>query len=226
MGDNPDGNTGQRGKGPTLAEVTRSAASEGVSANASSRRAALGAAATFGALAAVPIVGRLLRLGDAAAAPSKAQDIQILQLVMQLEFAQVAFYEQALRQAGLTGDLREFAQTSLKHEREHLSAIRGALGAKTVPKPTMEFGNKTKSPKAFINAATELEDLAVAGYNGQATNLTKQTLAAAAEIVSVEARHAAWVRAIAGEVAAPDPVDKPITAQEFAQGLQQFGVRS
>ena len=82
-----------------------------MSANTSSRRAALGAAATFGALAAVPLVGRLLRLNDAAAAPSKAQDIQILQLVMQLEYAQVAFYEQALQQAGLTGDLREFAQT-------------------------------------------------------------------------------------------------------------------
>lgn len=226
MGDNPGGNTGQRGKGPTLAEASRSAASELVSANTSTRRAALGAAATFGALAAVPLVGRLLRLGDAAAAPSKAQDIQILQLVMQLEFAQVAFYEQALRQAGLTGDLREFAQTALGHEREHLSAVRGALGAQTVPKPRMEFGNKTKSPNAFINAATELEDLAVAGYNGQATNLTKRTLAAAAEIVSVEARHAAWVRAIAGEVAAPDPVDRPITAAEFAQGLQRFGVKS
>jgi rubrerythrin len=186
----------------------------------------LGAAAALGGLAAVPVVGRLLRLGNANAAPSKAQDIQILQLVMRLEFAQVAFYERALREAGLKGDLREFAQTSLGHEREHLSAIRGALGAKTVARPKMEFGAKTKSPSAFIAAATELEDLAVAGYNGQATNLTKHTLAAAAEIVSVEARHAAWVRAIAGEVAAPDPVDKPITAQEFAQGLQQFGVRS
>jgi hypothetical protein len=30
----------------------------------------------------------------------------------------------------------------------------------------------------------------------------KTTLAAAAEIVSVEARHAAWIRALAGEVAA------------------------
>jgi hypothetical protein len=226
MRQNPGGNTGQREKGPTLAQTSRSTAPERALGGASSRRAALGAAATFGALAAVPLVGRLLRLGTAAAAPSKAQDIQILQLVMQLEYAQVAFYEQALRQAGLTGDLREFAQTSLGHEREHLSAIRGALGAKTVPKPRMEFGNKTKSPNAFIKAASELEDLAVAGYNGQATNLTKRTLGAAAEIVSVEARHAAWVRAIAGEVAAPDPVDKPITAQEFAQGLQQFGVRS
>jgi rubrerythrin len=185
----------------------------------------VGAAATAGALAAVPVVGRLLRLGAANAAPSKAQDAQILQLVVQLELAQVAFYEQALREAGLKGDLREFARTSLAHERQHLSAIRGALGAKIVPKPTMEFGAKTKSTNAFIAAAAKLEDLAVAGYNGQATNLTKHTLAAAAEIVSVEARHAAWVRAIAGEVAAPDPVDKPITATELAQGLRRFGVR-
>jgi rubrerythrin len=222
-----DNSQGQRGRGPTLAEASESAAYERASErSASSRRAVLGAAATVGALSAVPVVGRLLGLGSANAAPSKAQDSQILRLVMQLEFAQVAFYEQALREGGLKGDLREFAQTSLGHEREHLAAIRGALGAKTVPKPSMEFGAKTKSANAFIAAATELEDLAVAGYNGQATNLTKHTLAAAAEIVSVEARHAAWVRAIAGEVAAPDPVDKPITAQEFAQGLRQFGVRS
>jgi len=217
--------TRNKREGPTLAEESRSSVYD-EPANASSRRAFLGAAAALGGLAAVPVVGRLFRLGSANAAPSKAQDIQILQVVMQLEFAQVAFYERALREAGLKGDLREFAQTSLGHEREHLSAIRGALGAKTVARPKMEFGAKTKSPNAFIAAATELEDLAVAGYNGQATNLTKHTLAAAAEIVSVEARHAAWVRAIAGEVAAPDPVDKPITAQEFAQGLRQFGVKS
>jgi len=134
--------------------------------------------------------------------------------------------EQALREAGLDGDLRDFAQTALGHERQHLAAIQQALGARALPRPTFAFGQRTKSADAFAEAAIELEDIAVAAYNGQAPNLTKATLAPAAEIVSVEARHAAWVRAIVGQVAAPDPVDKPLTAQQAAAGLQRFGVRT
>jgi rubrerythrin len=195
-------------------------------ADASSRRAVLGTAAFVGTLAALPFLGRLFRLDDALGSPSKAQDVKILQLVLQLEYTQVAFYEQALKQAGLQGDLRTFAQAALAHERQHLAAIQKALGAKAGPKPTFDFGPRTKSAEAFTRAAIDLEDIAVAGYNGQATNLTKPTLAAAAEIVSVEARHAAWVRAIAGKVAAPDPVDKPITAQEAARGLHEIGMRA
>ena len=149
-----------------------------------------------------------------------------MQLVLQLEYTQVAFFEQALRDGGLTGELQGFAQTALEHERAHLNAIREALGAKAGPKPTFQFGDKTKSPDAFVRSTIELEDIAVAGYNGQAANLTKPTLASAAEIVSVEARHAAWIRALAGEVAAPDPVDKPMTAEQVAEGLRAIGMKA
>jgi rubrerythrin len=192
----------------------------------SSRKALLLTAAAAGAIASVPPLGRLLRVRSAAASPSKAQDAKILQLVLQLEYTKVAFYEQALKDASLTGELRTFATTALEHEREHLAAVKKALGAKAGAKPSFDFGQKTKSADAFTRTAIALEDAAVAGYNGQATNLTKGTLAAAAEIVSVEARHAAWVRAIAGEVAAPDPVDKPLTATQVAQRLHAIGMRA
>ena len=146
--------------------------------------------------------------------------------MLQLEYTQVAFYEQALRDAGLHGELRVFAQTALGHERQHLAAIRKALGSDAGPKPRFDFGQQTKSRDAFWRAAIKLEDIAVSAYNGQATNLTAPTLAAAATIVSVEARHAAWVRAISGQVAAPEPVDKPITAKEAADGLHEIGLKS
>ena len=203
-----------------------SAAPEVERYEASSRGALLATGAVVGTLVSIPLFGRLFRLGDALGARSKAQDARILQLVLQLEYTQVAFYEQALREAGLDGDLRDFAQTALGHERQHLAAIQQALGARALPRPTFAFGQRTKSADAFAEAAIELEDIAVAAYNGQAPNLTKATLAPAAEIVSVEARHAAWVRAIVGQVAAPDPVDKPLTAQQAAAGLQRFGVRT
>jgi len=190
----------------------------------SSRRAVLGAAALAGIVGGLPFVRGLFRLGDALGSPSKAQDVKILQLVLQVEYTQVAFYEQALDHAGLDGELRSFAEAALAHEREHLAAIRNALGTNAGPKPTFDFGSSIESAEAFRQAAIDLEDTAVAGYNGQATNLTKATLAAAATIVSVEARHAAWVRAIAGEVAAPDPVDTPMTAQQVAQSLREIGL--
>jgi rubrerythrin len=192
----------------------------------SSRRALLGSAGALGALATFPLIGRLLQLGDASASPSIAQDAKILQFVLQLEYTQVAFYEEALQQAGLRGDLRDFARAALEHERQHLAAIRRALGAKAAAKPSFDFGQKVKSARAFTQAAIQLEDIAVAAYNGQATNLTKSTLAAAAEIVSVEARHAAWVRAIADQVAAPHPIDGPMTAKQAAQGLHDIGLRT
>jgi rubrerythrin len=190
-----------------------------------SRRALIGAGA-LGAIASVPLAGRVFRLGDALGSPSKAQDVKILQLVLQVEYTQVAFYSQALAHGALEGELRDFARTALAHERQHLAAVRNALGAKAGGKPTFDFGARIRSPKAFMRAAIDLEDTAVAGYNGQAANLTKGTLAVAAEIVSVEARHAAWVRAIAGEVAAPDAVDQPMSAQQAAAGLHALGVSS
>jgi rubrerythrin len=204
--------------------VTRDRCRESA-ADLSTRRRALGIAA-LGAFAAVPVLGRLLRPGDALASPSKAQDARILQLVLQVEYTQVAFYEQALQKASLQGELLKFAQTALAHERAHLAAIKQALGGSAGPSPHFAFGAAVRDPEQFKRAAIKLEDIAIAGYNGQATNLTPATLAAAATIVSVEARHASWVRTLAGEVAAPEAVDKPITAAQVASGLHEIGMKA
>lgn len=193
---------------------------------ASSRRVVLTAAAAMGTFASVPLVGRFLRLGDALASKPKPLDVKVLQLALHIEYTEVAFYEQALEQAGLKGDLRVFAHTALGHERQHRAAIKKALGADVLPEPRFEFGRKTKNANAFARAAIELEDIAVGAYNGQAANVSKATLAVAATIVSVEARHAAWVRAIVGQVAAPDPVDQPLTARQAAAGLHRIGLRT
>ncbi len=180
----------------------------------------------LGALAATPFFAPFVRLGSAFASPSKAQDVRILQLVLQLEYTQVAFYEQALRKGSLKGDVRVFAKTALGHERAHLAAIKRALGAKAGPAPSFDFGSAVRDSDEFGQTAIKLEDIAIAGYNGQAANLTSSTLAAAATIVSVEARHASWIRTLVGEVAAPDAVDEPMTAKQVVDGLHQIGLKA
>jgi hypothetical protein len=165
------------------------------------------------------------RAGTVLGASSAGQDVRILNLVLRLEYTESAFYAEALRNGILRGKLHQYAQAAQQHEQDHVRFLRQALGGKAVARPGFSFGRATRDPDAFTRAAIKLEDLAVAGYNGQATNLSPAALAAAATIVSVEARHAAWIRAISGRVAAPEPVDKPVTAAELEQGLRQIGMR-
>ena len=66
-----------------------------------------------------------------------------------------------------------------------------------------------------------LEDLGVAAYNGQARLSAPGALAAAARIVSVEARHAAWIRDLTGKNPAPSPVDLPKAAAAVTAALNR-----
>jgi hypothetical protein len=43
--------------------------------------------------------------------------------------------------------------------------------------------------------------------------------------VSVEARHAAWIRSIAGRDPAPQTTDEPRTEAQVRAGLKDLGVR-
>jgi hypothetical protein len=181
-------------------------------------------AGAFASAAVVAGASLLGRAGTSLGAPSQEQDVRILGLALRLEYTEAAFYAEALASGGLTGELLEYAEAVEAHERSHVRFLTEALGADAPPEPTFDFGQATRDPDSFTRTAIKLEDLAVAGYNGQATNLTPATLAAAAKIVSVEARHAAWIREIAGRVAAPDPVDKPVTAVELERGLREIGM--
>ena len=159
----------------------------------------------------------------ASSAPSPAQDARILNLVLLLEYVESAFYAEARAKGALSGELRTFASVVGRHEQEHVAFLKKALGPGARKPPRLAFGKATTDPQAFVRAAVKLEDTSVAAYNGQATNLTAGTLAAAAKIVSVEARHAAWIRAIAGDLPAPDPTDAPLSAAEVMTALRKTG---
>jgi len=165
------------------------------------------------------LIGGLPRLAHSA--PSPAQDVRVLNLVLLLEHLEAEFYADALRRGGMTGELLQFARVVGGHERAHVAFIAKTLGSAARKKPTFSFGKATRNPADFTAAALALEDLGVAAYNGQAANLTKPTLAAAARIVSVEARHAAWIRFIAGESPAPGPTDQPATAAKVTAEVRR-----
>ena len=167
------------------------------------KKAALGG----GALVAGGVVfGGLPAL--ALGAPSKAQDVAILNYALTLEYLETAFYRQARANAGLKGETARFARVAGAHEAAHVAAIKKVLGSKAVKSPTFDFGATVQSQKAFQTTAVAVEDLGVSAYAGQGPRLKQvPVIQAALAIHSVEARHAAWIRSIVGQNPAPAAFD-------------------
>lgn len=182
------------------------------------RRTAVGGSAALAG-------GALLVLVPAAArsAPSRSLDRDIFRFALQLEYLQAAFYAAAVDAGTLHGEVLEFAETVGGHEQEHVDFLRRALGSAAGTQPRFDFGRATSNEREFLDAAVLLENTGVAAYNGQAANLTKKSLAAAAEIVSVEGRHAAWASSLAGREPAPRAADPGATAEAVTATLTRTG---
>jgi Ferritin-like domain len=180
------------------------------------------AALAVGGLAVGGVV--LAELPDAAdSRPSAKQDAVILNFALLLEYVQGGLYEAALRQAGLKGEARHYAQVVSAHERAHAAFLQKALGSAARRAPKLDFGEDGRDAKRFLAAAVKLEDLGVEALNAQGPNLTTGALAQAARIVSVEARHASWIRGIAGELPAPEATEPTASAQKVAGALKASG---
>ncbi len=146
-------------------------------------------------------------------APSAAQDAEILNFALLLEYLESEFYVRAVAGGALSGDVLAFATVVRDHELAHVDFLQTALGSSAIAKPTFDFKGTTANQTSFIATSIVLEDTGVAAYNGQGPRLRKQTLGAAASIVSVEARHAAWIRHLAAAPAYPNaPADYPAPA--------------
>jgi rubrerythrin len=147
-----------------------------------------------------------------AAAAGATRDVSILNFALTLEELQAAFYTEVERNKVLRGELKRQADTVGGHERAHVRAFRAVLGSKAIKRPHFDFGGATEGSSAFRRTAVAFEDLAVAAYKGQAPHIhSRAYLASALAIHSVEARHAAWIRRLAGKPPVAGPFDEPVS---------------
>ncbi len=168
------------------------------------------------------LLGGLAQL--AASAPSHSQDVTVLNFALAFEELQAAFYARALHDLRLGSGWLQFVQTVSAHERAHVAFLRRALGGAADPSPRLQLSRAPADAGEFQRLAVTLEDIGVAFYDGQAGNLTAGSLVAVSEIMSVESRHAAWARALAGEPPAPVASDVPADAGQVRNRLAQAGV--
>ena len=164
------------------------------------RKAALGGGAILGSGA---LFGALPSIAMGATPKS---DVAILNFALTLEYLEAAFYTEAVRLNRFQGKPRQFARVVGAHERAHVAFLRKALGRAAVKRPRFHFKGTTEDSDMFVKTARVLEDTGVSAYLGQVGNIkTKAILRAAGTIVTVEARHAAWIRDIIGGGKAPLP---------------------
>ncbi len=139
-----------------------------------------------------------------------ANDVAILRFDLGLEYLQAAMYSEAERLGEVKPETLEWSRVVGANERGHVQAIRGLLGKDAVKSPSFNFRGVTEDDRLFTETAVAFEDLTAALLKTQSVQLdSREVLAAVATLHSVEARHAAWIRHIAGIVPAADAFDEP-----------------
>jgi rubrerythrin len=137
-------------------------------------------------------------------ASGNAGDLKILNYALTLEFLEADFYKQVIA-SGLVKDAKvaSIAKKFGESEQEHVDALIATikkLGGKPVDAPKTNFQpTLDKGLMAVLETAATVENLGAAAYLGQAGNIkSKEVLAAALAIHSVEARHAAALNILVG----------------------------
>ncbi|KAI0689806.1 ferritin-like domain-containing protein [Cerioporus squamosus] len=149
---------------------------------------------------------------------STVTDTDILQYALTLEHLENAFYSTALAEfdadafaaAGYPPEVRaRFVQIG-QHEGAHVKFLSDALGSKATQPCIYSF--PTPDVHSFTVLSAVLENLGVSAYAGAAHLISSPNyLTSAATILSVEARHAAWVAANADDSDPfPQPFDDPL----------------
>jgi hypothetical protein len=145
-------------------------------------------------------------------------DISILRFDLVLEYLQAGLYSEAERLGALKPQTLGWARVVGAHERAHAIAIKRLLGSKAVKSPSFNFRGVTENERAFVRTAVAFEELTAAMLKWQAVRLdSREILAAAISLHSVETRHAAWIRHIIGVKPVQTAFDKAAPQRQMAQ---------
>jgi rubrerythrin len=157
-----------------------------------------------------------------------AGDLEIVQYALTLEHLETDFYNAVIDSGVITDKaLAQTAKMIRDNEQEHVTALTGTvkqLGG-TPKRPKTNFDAVLEGgPEMVLDTAATVENLGAAAYLGQAGRIkSKEILAAALGIHSVEARHAAALNSVVGKTIVPDGAfAKPASMEEVLPKVKPF----
>ncbi|KAJ5887504.1 hypothetical protein N7495_007545 [Penicillium taxi] len=173
----------------------------------------------------IALAGALIGLTNANPVVKRAlSDADILNYALTLEHLEASFYKEGLKNytqadfisAGFAdpfyANLQEVASDEVDHV-DFLTKALSAAGASPVAACTYDF--PSVDVKSFLAVASVLEGVGVSAYLGAAASITNGAyLTAAGSILTVEARHSAYLRAATGESPYPQAFDNPLDPNE------------
>ncbi|KAI4595067.1 hypothetical protein KJ359_007320 [Pestalotiopsis sp. 9143b] len=165
-------------------------------------------------VAAAPVVEKRAAITDA----------DILNYALTLEHLEDTFYREGLAKyteqdfvdAGYDATFYANLKEVSSDEASHVKFLTGGLtaaGATPVAECTYDFGYT--DVKSFLATASILEGVGVSAYLGAAADIMSKTyLTAAGSILTVEARHSAYLRSKLDKSPFPQAFDAPLTLDE------------
>jgi len=125
-------------------------------------------------------------------------DFGVLNYAYALEQLEAAFYIQVASNppSGFSAAEKAYFQDIQFHEIAHREFFKNALSTAAIGSLEVDFSSINFTDRSSVlGAAKAFEDLGVAAYNGAGRRITTDAyLVLAGKIVSVEARHAAYIR--------------------------------
>jgi len=142
--------------------------------------------------------------GSTATSAAKRSDLAIVNYALTLEYLEADFYDQAIESGELKDrKVAELAKRIGDNEHAHVEALMATAKSLGTPaaKPMTKFDDVIAGgQKKILETAAVVENLGAAAYLGQAGRIkSKEILAAALAIHTVEARHAAALNQLVGK---------------------------
>ena len=155
-------------------------------------------------------------------------DLEIVNYALTLEYLEAAFYADVIKSGVVkTKAVVEAAKMIGQNEQEHVDALLATAQKLGTPakKPKTNFQAVIDGgEKMVLETAATVENLGAAAYLGQAGRIqSKEILAVALAIHTVEARHAAALNQIVGKSIVPDGAfAKPASMEEVLPQVKPF----
>lgn len=186
-------------------------------------------------VAGLPIVGRTARAQDGTpeasptAAISLESDLDVLNYALTLELAENAFLRDNLPSFPDLGtdsfgfSVAEQVGLWASQEAIHVATLTdvvASLGGTPVEEDVYDFEEEAADEDAFLETLLAFANLAVGAYNGGGQFLSDPALlTTAGTIVSVEARHAAYMGSVLDQSPFPDAFDPALAPEEVVGEL-------
>lgn len=163
-------------------------------------------------------------VASSSAGGSGSGDLSIVNYALTLEYLEAQFYDKVVASGLFSGANLSVIKTFRGEEHDHVTALHKVAMSLGTPAPKPKGKFPLKNAASVTKLAAAVENLGAAAYLGQAGNIkSKEILAAALAIHSVEARHAATLNLVLKQSPTPDGAfAKPMSMAEVLKVVKPF----